>query len=70
MLNDSKGGDTAVVITWSGLFLSYLTDINLVLQTLILILAFISGCFAVYWHAVKFGWIKRKGYDAEKSDRN
>jgi hypothetical protein len=46
--------DAAAAFTWAAWLWTHLAEVNTVLQFFVLILAVISGLFAIYWHIDKF----------------
>ena len=54
MDNDtSKAADAAAATTWAAWFLAHVSEINAVLQTMVLVLGVFTGLFALYWHIDK-----------------
>lgn len=52
--NERGVADAAAVFTWAAWIFTHLAEINIVLQFFVLLLAVISGLFAIYWHIDKW----------------
>ena len=60
MSDHSKVADGAAITTWIAYFFSHLTETNAVLQFISLIIALISGIYALLYHAKRFKQIQNK----------